>query len=170
MKISRRNFLISSASFCGVTNLSFAETTLKPLPILSLDDLTNNFEKEILLKLKQSNHDFGTGKLSQTLGINSSYLGPVLRVKKGQNLNFNVYNEINEVSTLHWHGLHIDGYLDGGPHQEIKKGDSWSPTLTINQPSSMNWFHSHVHGARRAAPAGSRTRSAASCSASASTT
>ncbi|WP_299773047.1 multicopper oxidase domain-containing protein [uncultured Tateyamaria sp.] len=78
--------------------------------------------------------------------MNNSYLGPVLRVRQGQTLPFDVRNGINEVSTLHWHGLHIPGDVDGGPHQEIEPGATWSPDVPIVQSASMNWFHSHMHG------------------------
>ena len=53
---------------------------------------------------------------------------------------------LDEVTTLHWHGLHIPGDVDGGPHQEIAPGGIWSPDVPIVQQASMNWFHSHTHG------------------------
>ncbi len=67
-------------------------------------------------------------------------------MRQGQTLPFDVRNGINEVSTLHWHGLHIPGDVDGGPHQEIEPGATWSPDVPIVQSASMNWFHSHMHG------------------------
>ena len=69
-----------------------------------------------------------------------------MRVKQGQTLPFDVSNSIDEVSTLHWHGLHIPGDVDGGPHQQIDPGATWSPNVPIIQRASMNWFHSHAHG------------------------
>ncbi|MEM9814202.1 MAG: multicopper oxidase domain-containing protein, partial [Pseudomonadota bacterium] len=103
-------------------------------------------EARIALALNPATHDFGTGAMSQTYGINHTYLGPVLRVKQGQTLPFDVVNGIGETSTIHWHGLHIPGAVDGGPHQEIAAGGTWSPDVPIVQHASMNWFHSHTHG------------------------
>ncbi|MEO1678242.1 MAG: multicopper oxidase domain-containing protein [Pseudomonadota bacterium] len=111
-----------------------------------MTDLTAGIEERIRLALAPSTHDFGKGTLSQTLGINNSYLGPVLRVKQGQTLPFDVTNGIDDTTTIHWHGLHIPGDVDGGPHQEIAPGQTWSPDVPISQHASMNWFHSHMHG------------------------
>ena len=79
-------------------------------------------------------------------GINSPYLGQQLRVKQGQDLPFDVVNNLDEVAAIHWHGLHIPGEVDGGPHQEIEPGRSWSPVVPIRQQASFNWFHAHTHG------------------------
>jgi blue copper oxidase len=111
-----------------------------------MTDLTGGIDGRIGLTLQNATHDFGTGAASDTFGINQSYLGPVLRAKQGQTLPFDVINTIGDTSTLHWHGLHIPGDVDGGPHQEIEDGQVWSPDLPIVQQASMNWFHSHMHG------------------------
>eukprot|EP00752_Nemacystus_decipiens_P019255 g17311.t1 len=109
-------------------------------------DVTDGIDGRIALALNPATHDFGNGAASQTFGINSSYLGPVIRAKQGQTLPFDVTNGIGDVTTLHWHGLHIPGPVDGGPHQEIESGETWSPDVPITQHASMNWFHSHTHG------------------------
>ncbi|MEM7090556.1 MAG: multicopper oxidase domain-containing protein [Pseudomonadota bacterium] len=114
--------------------------------MIPLTDLTSGIEGRISLNLDQATHDFGTGAPSETLGINSDYLGPVIRVKQGQTLPFDVANNIGDTTTIHWHGLHIPGDVDGGPHQEIENGSVWSPDVPIVQRASMNWFHSHMHG------------------------
>ena len=116
------------------------------LPVLPLMDLTGRFRGRTRLELKKAAHDFGGGAASETYGINEAYLGPVLRVKQGQTLPFDVVNNIEEGTTLHWHGLHIPGEADGGPHQEIEPGATWAPNVPIVQHASMNWFHSHAHG------------------------
>jgi len=146
MKVSRRKFIMGAASLTGIAGFGVAQSTSRPLPIIPMTDVINGIDERIVLKLGQSTHDFGTGVPSSTFGINNSYLGPVLRVKQGQTLPFDVSNEIEEMSTLHWHGLHVAGNVDGGPHQEIQPGATWSPNVPIVQHASMNWFHSHAHG------------------------
>ena len=147
MEINRRNFMMGIAtSGAALAGSSMAAPTLRPLPVLPMTNLINGFEERIALKLRSSRHDFGSKVVSSTFGINNSYLGPVLRVKQGQTLPFDVTNEIEEISTLHWHGLHIPGDVDGGPHQQIQPGATWSPNVPIVQSASMNWFHSHAHG------------------------
>ena len=125
--MNRRRFLGTTAA--GVlatgTGLVWAQTTGRALPILPLTDLTKGIEGRIPLALNPSKYDFGNGALSDTFGIT---------------------NGIGDTSTLHWHGLHIPGDVDGGPHQEIAPGATWSPDVPIVQQASMNWFHSPMHG------------------------
>lgn len=146
--MNRRTFLQAAATgvLAAGTGLTWAQASARPLPVIPLTDFTDGVEGRIRLDLKQSRHDFGNGAASETFGISRDYLGPVLRVKQGQTLPFDVTNGIGDTSTIHWHGLHIPGAVDGGPHQEIAPGETWSPDVPIVQQASMNWFHSHMHG------------------------
>ena len=146
--MNRRTFLTSTGAgvLLAGSSLAWSQSSARPLPVIPLTDLTGGINDRIALNLSPSTHDFGTGAASNTLGINHSYLGPVLKVKQGQTLPFDVANSIGETSTIHWHGLHIPGDVDGGPHQEIEHGAVWSPDVPIVQHASMNWFHSHMHG------------------------
>jgi blue copper oxidase len=146
--LDRRAFLKTSGAGVLVAGagMGWAQAGVRPLPVIPLTDLTGGIENRIGLSLNRATHDFGNGTASATFGINNSYLGPVLRAKQGQTLPFDVTNRIGDVSTLHWHGLHIPGDVDGGPHQEIAPDQTWSPDVPIVQHASMNWFHSHMHG------------------------
>ncbi|EFO30392.1 blue copper oxidase CueO [Roseibium sp. TrichSKD4] len=146
--MDRRTFLkatCASAVLAG-TGVSWAQAGLRPLPVLPMTDLMSGIDGRIMLDMRPGLHDFGNGTKSATLGINNNYLGPLLRAKQGQTLPFDVKNGIGDTTTLHWHGLHIPGDVDGGPHQEIEPGSTWSPDVPIVQHASMNWFHSHMHG------------------------
>ncbi|MCB4379774.1 multicopper oxidase domain-containing protein [Synechococcus sp. MU1644] len=146
--MDRRTFLKSTGAgmLLAGGGLAWAQSAPRPLPIIPLTDLTAGIEDRISLVLNRASHDFGNGSTSQTFGINHTYLGPVLKAKQGQTLPFDVANNIGDTSTIHWHGLHIPGEVDGGPHQEIEHGSVWSPDVPIVQQASMNWFHSHMHG------------------------
>ena len=151
--MERRRFLqaIGASAVFAPSAYTWAQAPSRPLPLLPLKDLTGDIDARIPLTLAHGSHDFGTGAMSETMaittqGMQSGYLGPVLRVKQGQTLPFDVTNTIGDTSTIHWHGLHIPGDVDGGPHQEIEDGGTWSPDVPIVQNASMNWFHSHMHG------------------------
>lgn len=149
MRLNRRAFLGGTAAVSlplGVTGPVWAQSAQRPLPIIPMTDLTKGINDRVKLTCAPGTHDFGTGGISQTMGINGSYLGPVVKAKQGQTLPFDVLNQLDSVTTLHWHGLHIPGDVDGGPHQEIEPGATWSPDVPIVQQASMNWFHSHLHG------------------------
>lgn len=146
--MDRRTFLTTTGAGTLVASggMLWAQSSAQPLRLIPMTDLIGGIDGRITLSLDPSTHDFGNGAASETFGINNSYLGPVIRAKQGQTLPFDVANNIGDVSTIHWHGLHIPGDVDGGPHQEIEHGAVWSPNVPIVQHASMNWFHSHTHG------------------------
>ena len=88
---------------------------------------------------------FGS-KETPTLGFNGDYLGPTIRVKRGEKVSIRVDNTLDEPTTVHWHGLHIPGEADGGPHQIVQPGESWTPAFTINQEAATLWYHPHLLG------------------------
>jgi FtsP/CotA-like multicopper oxidase with cupredoxin domain len=87
------------------------------------------------------------GKTSKTWGLNGTYLSPTVRASRGDEVVLNVHNQVDEPTTLHWHGMHLPARMDGGPHQMIDPGETWSPNWTIDQPAASLWFHPHPHGA-----------------------
>ena len=97
------------------------------------------------LSIQHGTTEFFSGYKTPTMGINGGYLGPVLRLKHGDEAAFNVGNTLNEPTTLHWHGVHLPARMDGGPHQVIRPGKIWQPEFVIRQPASMQWYHSHLH-------------------------
>jgi len=84
--------------------------------------------------------------VTNTMGINGSFLAPTLRVNKGDALNLNVTNNIGQETTLHWHGMRPPSDMDGGPHQPIAPNTTWNAAYTVNQRASTNWYHPHPHG------------------------
>jgi FtsP/CotA-like multicopper oxidase with cupredoxin domain len=86
------------------------------------------------------------GKTTPTWGLNGTYLSPTLRASRGDEVLVNVTNGTVEETSLHWHGMHLPAAKDGGPHQMIGPGETWSPTWTVNQPAATLWFHPHLHG------------------------
>ena len=95
------------------------------------------------LTLRQGSMNFLGGQVTSTLGINGDYLGPVIRMRRGEQVRLDVNNELGEASTLHWHGVHLPAAMDGGPHQVVAPGQTWSPRFQVRQPASTQWYHSH---------------------------
>jgi suppressor of ftsI len=103
--------------------------------------------KHFDLELQEGRAELLPGTTAETWGINGPYLGPTLRAERGDEVTMNVDNNLPEPTTLHWHGMHLPAHADGGPHQMIEPGESWSPSWTIDQPAASLWYHPHLHGA-----------------------
>lgn len=112
-----------------------------------LEDMNNDPDiTEYQLNVQEGQTEFIDGKLTDTIGYNGSYLGPILRFTKGQQTNIIVNNELNNPTTLHWHGLMVDGEQDGGPMQGIMPKESWQPSFIVDQPAATLWYHPHFIG------------------------
>ncbi|HEX5596658.1 MAG TPA: multicopper oxidase domain-containing protein [Micromonosporaceae bacterium] len=98
------------------------------------------------LRAQAGQQDFNPGAMTRTWGFNGDYLGPTLRAKRGEQVMVNVVNGLAEETTVHWHGMHLPAEMDGGPHQPVAPGATWSPSWRIDQPAATLWYHPHPHG------------------------
>ena len=98
---------------------------IPPLAGSSLEDGVRVFS----LDLQEGETDLGQGRRTPTLGVNGTFLGPTLRAARGERVRIDVTNSMSETSTLHWHGMQLPAVMDGGPHQPVDPGQTWSPDL-----------------------------------------
>jgi blue copper oxidase len=98
------------------------------------------------LTLDKSTKQFRTGTATDTYGYNNNnFWGPTLIMNKGDNVQINLTNNLGATTTTHWHGLHIPAIMDGGPHQEILAGTTWSPFFQVKNNAGLYWYHPHLH-------------------------
>lgn len=90
--------------------------------------------------------EFVPGSPADTWGFNQDYLGPTLMMKDGEDVAVQVHNDLDEATTVHWHGMHLPAAMDGGPHQMVEPGDTWTPEWTVDQEAATLWYHPHPHG------------------------
>ena len=79
--------------------------------------------------------------------IPGSYLGPVLRFRKGQKVRIRFDNEIPEQCIIHWHGLHVPEKSDGHPKYGISTGQSYVYEFEVKNRAGTYFYHSHTHHA-----------------------
>ncbi|WP_305988323.1 multicopper oxidase domain-containing protein [Roseibium sp. MMSF_3544] len=146
LTLSRRRFLAGGLSLTGVclAGPSWSNTARPALPIPPLADGTNG--EPVDLTIRTGLWSFKPGVMTPTLGINQDYLGPTIRTRRNTELNLNYHNTLTEGVSVHGHGLHVPGNVDGGPQLEMPPGERWQPTLSIVQPAATCWYHSHTHG------------------------
>jgi len=126
-------------------NDSFADGgTSLPIPPILKDENQDPGKAEFTLVAQKGSMEFIEGKPTDTFGYNGDYLGPVIRVKTGDDVSIKVKNEIDEATTVHWHGLEVDGDQDGGPHSGIQPGTTWNPQFKIEQNAATLWYHPHL--------------------------
>jgi len=150
-------------------NTTTPSTTTLTFPPVVTPDSGN----VISLQAVDGTTDFYTGFSSTTKGYvnvdnsaGTSYLGPTIRVTStnsnstaagtpmvdqgtgsasANDVIFSVLNSTANTISTHWHGLHIDGFVDGAVYNAITAGSTWNPTLPIYQQAGTNWYHTHIH-------------------------
>lgn len=137
--------LLLGAGACSRPLAAAGGTGSALLPIPPLVDARQQGSR-VSLQVQTGQTTFCPGRPSNTLGYNGGYLGPTIRVHRGDDVSMAVTNVLRADTTVHWHGLLIPGELDGGPHQIISPGETWRPVLPIRQPAATLLYHSHVHG------------------------
>src|SRR5215218_3794780 len=134
----------SSAARSNVGELDFEnELDIPPLAEPSIDEPGR---KVFDLELQDGTAELLPGKPAETWGINGPHLAPTLRAERGDEVTVNVANALPEATTIHWHGMHLPAAADGGPHQMVEPGQTWSPSWKIDQPAASLWYHPHLMG------------------------
>lgn len=87
-----------------------------------------------------------TGNPSIAKTVNGMLSGPTLRWKEGDTVTINVTNNLNEDTSIHWHGIILPASMDGVPgfsnFNGIKPGETFTYKFPILQ-SGTYWYHSH---------------------------
>ncbi len=55
-----------------------------------------------------------------------------MKLQRGKAVTVDIYNQLTEETTLHWHGLEVPGEVDGGPQGIIPPGGKRSVTLNVD--------------------------------------
>ena len=76
----------------------------------------------------------------------NSYLGPTIRVHKGQKIRIRFTNNIPGPSIVHWHGLHVPAEMDGHPQYVIPRGETFIYEFEVHNRAGTYWYHPHPHG------------------------
>ncbi|CAM3216090.1 Copper resistance system multicopper oxidase [Sphingomonas antarctica] len=107
-----------------------------PLPTVSGDDITLRIARQTMMI---------DGRVSKAIGINGTVPAPLIRLREGQNVRLKVINDLDEDSSIHWHGLLVPPQHDGVPgisFPGIKPRSSYLYEFPIKQNGTY-WYHSH---------------------------
>ncbi len=120
------------------------EETANALPIPELKlPVERAGVKHYDLNIIESQHTFFEGVKTNTYAIDSTYLGPTLLLTRGDKVSLNYTNKLSVETTMHGHGMHLPGEMDGTAHQPIAVGGTWSAKYTVDQTACTNWYHPH---------------------------
>jgi len=77
--------------------------------------------------------------------VNGMLPAPTLKWVEGEEVTLHVKNNLNENTSIHWHGIILPFEMDGVPgvsFDGIKPGETFTYKFRVNQ-SGTYWYHSH---------------------------
>ena len=86
-----------------------------------------------------------TGNTAVATTVNNMLSGPTLRWKEGEEVTLYVTNNLEEDTSIHWHGIILPPNMDGVPgisFNGIKPGETFIYKFPVVQ-SGTYWYHSH---------------------------
>ncbi|SDG45900.1 multicopper oxidase family protein [Psychroflexus sediminis] len=90
--------------------------------------------------------DLITGDKEALQASKGSYLGPTIKVRKGQKIRIRFQNNIPEETIVHWHGMHVPAEDDGHPQDVIHSGETYIYEYEVMNRAGTYWYHPHPHG------------------------
>src|SRR5690554_6737910 len=138
---SRRRFVLGASALLAMSAIPFARTALA--------DAISSSRKELSGKVFDLTIDYKdvnfTGKKARATVVNQLLPAPLLRWQEGDTVTLRVKNNLDVVSSIHWHGIILPTEMDGVPgfsFDGIMPGVTFEYQFTLQQ-SGTYWYHSH---------------------------
>ncbi len=110
-----------------------------------LDYTMDGDTKVFTINCQQVEWEMAPGKTIQAFTYNGTVPGPEIRVTEGDNVRIVVNNEMDQSTTIHWHGLLLPNDMDGVPfftQPLIKPGETFTYEFVAKNAGS-HMYHSH---------------------------
>jgi FtsP/CotA-like multicopper oxidase with cupredoxin domain len=105
---------------------------------------------DVTLRIAPVEVEIAPRRVIKTIGYNGSVPGPVLRLREGETVTIDVYNETPTPELVHWHGLFVPSEIDGS----AEEGTPFIPARGsqrysfVPRPAGTRWYHTHVSAGR----------------------
>ena len=97
------------------------------------------------LTMEELDWETTPGNFEKARGYNGMVPGPIIRATEGETVRIIVTNNLQESSSVHWHGILLANKMDGVPfitQPPIKSGETFTYEFTLKN-SGTHMYHSH---------------------------
>ncbi len=139
--ITRRRFVKGVAASAAILSTGF----LTRLSYASEAEQTELSGKVFNLEIAPKPVNF-TGIESIATVVNGQLPGPIIKFQEGDDITIRVTNKLDEMTTIHWHGIILDAEMDGVPgisFPGIAPGETFVHTFKAVQHGTY-WYHAHT--------------------------
>lgn len=91
------------------------------------------------------------GKTVEGWAYNQQVPGPTIRVPRGARLEVELNNQLENPTTIHWHGVHVPWDMDGvvWMSEPIGSDSEFTYAFDLPQPAGTFWYHPHYDTQRQ---------------------
>ncbi|MFP4228706.1 MAG: copper resistance system multicopper oxidase [Salinivenus sp.] len=86
------------------------------------------------------------GRRASAITMNGSVPGPLIRLQEGEEAVLRYHNELDEETSIHWHGLLLPNQFDGVPqvnYPGVAPGETFEAGPFEVRQYGTYWYHSH---------------------------
>lgn len=89
------------------------------------------------------------GRPTTAWGYNGSIPGPLIEAKVGDRVVVHFRNDLDEPTSIHWHGVRVPAAMDGGPDGPlIAPGEQYDFEFEVPD-AGLFWYHPHERSSRQ---------------------
>lgn len=152
------SFSIVMVAGCAAPTGTFeAEATSPPSPVRpeltpvigpsAVMEDTNDDPRvfETTLTARYTTVTLGDGMTYEMMTYDGTVPGPTLHATAGDEVIVHFTNELDEPTTIHWHGLRISDEMDGNPRIQdpVQPGETFTYRFVVPEAGTY-WYHPHV--------------------------
>jgi FtsP/CotA-like multicopper oxidase with cupredoxin domain len=141
--MERREFL----SLLGVpAGLALA----RHIGLRSASSVPDASQADVTIHIAPVEMEIAPRRIIKTIGYNGVAPGPVLRMREGQRVTVDIFNETKMPELVHWHGLFVPSDVDGSEEEgtPVVAPGAMRRYSFVPRPSGTRWYHSHMHAGR----------------------
>lgn len=140
--MDRRRFLQTSgfsglAATAGISGFALSQPTPTPNKLF----------------IQEAHFDLGRGVTTEMISLSDNAPPPVLRMRQGEEVAFDITNTTEDYTAMHWHGLRIANTMDGVPYlTQFPFGKDQTFSYRFTPPDAGTyWYHPHCMTMRQMA-------------------
>ena len=135
------------SEFGSQPELKYVDMERQDLPVPEILDPIEQKKNNIHYHItaQDGTTEYFPGVKSPSKGYNGNLLGPVIRLRKEQDIRITTENKLNQPTTYHWHGLMLSDKADGGPMRVVESGEKTDIHFNVKNEASTCWFHPHTY-------------------------
>jgi FtsP/CotA-like multicopper oxidase with cupredoxin domain len=135
--LTRRSLLLGTSALAAATAL--------PVRIAQANPITLTAQPAHLPLIGQPD------TTTRVWAFNGAMPGPTLRLRQGDQVDIAFHNQLDEDTTVHFHGIRLPNAMDGVPHltqAPIAPGQAFAYRFAVPDAGTY-WYHPHVNSAEQ---------------------